>query len=288
MQKATPPPAEPPPAGPPPKGHRPRFDFRKLARTPRGAVGLGVLVAALLLWPFSGLSWIPWLAGLGALIVLRLLRLEGLLRGWDFAFAGIVVVIGLMLSTGPWAWALAASIGVLLAGLAQLPWWRLAAVGAVLCVVSGVGFGVSLQQTKAEEAKVFAEAGDAIRPQIAERRDDVLVAMLQAVDSQQPDPQPLCRLLAPAGLAQLLAATGSQTCTDSVTLMHDRLRSTPTVGPPAGKLPKPVSEEGDRRLVVDGCATPWAVAAGKALGRVHMEQTSPSVQTYVVVSFSPC
>ena len=50
-------------------------------------------------------------------------------------------LVGLMLNTGPWDWALAASLGVLLAGLVQLPWWRLAAVGAVLCLLAGVGWG---------------------------------------------------------------------------------------------------------------------------------------------------
>ena len=115
-------------------------------RSARGAAGLAIAAAALLLWPFSGWSWIPWVVGLGVLVVLRFLRLDGLLRGWVWHVGGIVVVAGLMYSTGPWAWALAASIGVLLAGLLQLPWWRLAAVGAVMCAVSGVGFGFSTYQ----------------------------------------------------------------------------------------------------------------------------------------------
>src|ERR1700754_3150634 len=150
-----PPPAvsEPPPAAPPPEPPaRPRFDWRRLARSRRGAAGLAVLVAALLLWPFSGLSWIPWLVGFGALVVLRLLRLDGLLRGWVLPLAGLVVVVGLMMSTGPWAWALAASIGVLIAGLVRLPRWRLAAAGGVLCLAGGVGFAVAHFQQKPEGA----------------------------------------------------------------------------------------------------------------------------------------
>src|SRR3954447_13848804 len=151
-------PAYPPPVPVPPgpaQGNgpgtaRPRFDWRRLTRSPRGAAGLAVLAAALLLWPFAGFSWIPWLIGIAALVVLRLLRLDGPLRGWDIPLAGLAVVIGLMMSTGPWAWALAGSIGVLLAGLAQLPWWRLAAVGAVLCVVSGIGWGLSVHQDRIE------------------------------------------------------------------------------------------------------------------------------------------
>src|SRR5215218_8959433 len=115
------PPSEPPGSGAPP---RPRFDWRRLTRSPRGAAGLAMVAAALLLWPFAGFSWIPWMIGIAALLVLRLMRLDGPLRGWDIPLAGLAVVIGLMLSTSPWAWALAGNIGVLLAGLAQLPWWR--------------------------------------------------------------------------------------------------------------------------------------------------------------------
>ena len=117
--------------------------WRRLTRSRRGAAGLTIAAAALLLWPFAGWSGIPWLVGIGLLVVLRLLRLDGLLRGWVLHLGGLVVIAGLMYSTGPWAWALAGSIGVLLAGLAQLPWWRLAAAGAVLCAVSGVGFGLT-------------------------------------------------------------------------------------------------------------------------------------------------
>ena len=66
------------PVGPPPTP-----TWRRLVRTRRGAVGLAIVAAALLLWPFAGPCWIPWLVGFLALILLRLLRLDGLLRGWD-------------------------------------------------------------------------------------------------------------------------------------------------------------------------------------------------------------
>src|SRR5690348_7187488 len=139
------PPAVPPAAGagaPPPP--RPSFAWQRLTRTRRGAAGLAIGSAALLLWPFAGWSAIPWLVGLGVLVLLRVLRIDGLLRGWVWHLGGLVVVVGLMYSTGPWAWALAASIGVLVAGLLQLPWWRLAVVGLVMCAVSGVCYGFSL------------------------------------------------------------------------------------------------------------------------------------------------
>jgi outer membrane protein assembly factor BamB len=49
-----------------------------------------VVAAALLLWPFSGLSWIPWLAGIGVVVLLRLLRLDKLLRDWDLHLGPIL------------------------------------------------------------------------------------------------------------------------------------------------------------------------------------------------------
>ena len=107
----------------------------------QGAAGLAILAAALLLWPFAGWFWIPWLAGLVVLVLVALLRLDRLLHGWSWHLGGLAVLVGLMLNTGPWDWALAASLGVLLAGLVQLPWWRLAAVGAVLCLLAGAGWG---------------------------------------------------------------------------------------------------------------------------------------------------
>jgi hypothetical protein len=236
-----------------------------------------------LLWPFAGFSWIPWLIGIAALVVLRLLRLDGPLRGWDIPLAGLAVVIGLMVSTGPWAWALAGSIGILLAGLAQLPWWRLAAVGAVLCVVSGIGFGLSLHQDRIELEQAQARAGDPMRIQLGETRAArVLPAILTAV--QQDDAEPVCRLLTPPAEAQLLGAVGTSSCPDAVAELHRRASGVP-VSDEKG-LPQPqASPDG---WVVDACATTWASAAGQYVGRIVIMQTDPAVQRFAVRGFAPC
>lgn len=262
---------------------RPRFDWRRLTRSPRGAACVAVLAAALLLWPFAGFSWIPWLIGIAALVVLRLLRLDGPLRGWDIPLAGLAVVIGLMVSTGPWAWAMAASIGVLLAGLAQLPWWRLAAVGAVLCVVSGIGFGLSVHQERIAHEQAQARAGDPMRVQLGEARAArVLPAILTAV--RQDDADPVCRLLTPQAEAQLLGAVGVGSCTDAVAELHRRIAGLPDVDDE--RLPQPqASPEGS---VVDACTTAWASAAGQGLGRILIMQTDPAVQRFAVRRFAPC
>jgi hypothetical protein len=218
--------------------------------------------------------------------VLRLLRLDGPLRGWDIPLAGLAVVIGLMVSTGPWAWAMAASIGILLAGLAQLPWWRLAAVGAVLCVVSGIGFGLSLHQDRIELEQMQARAGDFSRASIAERSEEILPAFVRALSQPVPDPQPVCRLLSGAAQAQLLAAVGQPSCQEAVAVLHSRVRSTPE--PTDTKFPKPQGAAGGTELTINACDTRWAAAAGPSLGRIHLEQVSPSQRTFDVRSFSAC
>jgi hypothetical protein len=272
-----------PPSGNGSRPARPRFDWRRLTRSPRGAAGLAVLAAALLLWPFAGFSWIPWLIGIAALVVLRLLRLDGPLRGWDIPLACLAVVIGLMMSTGPWAWALAGSIGILLAGLAQLPWWRLAAVGAVLCVVSGIGFGLSVHQDRIELEQAQARAGDPMRVQLGETRAArVLPAILTAM--QEDDADPVCRLLTPPAEAQLLGAVGASNCSDAVAELHRRVSGVP--GQDDKSLPQPqASSDG---LIVDACSTAWSSAAGKALGRIVIMQTDPAVQRFAVRGFAPC
>ena len=276
--------AEPPaPSGGPPSKPRPTFTWQRLTRSRRGAAGLAIGTAAVLLWPFSGWSLIPWLVGIGVLVLLRLLRLDGLLRGWVFHLGGVVVVVGVMYSTDPWAWALAASIGVLLAGLLQLPWWRLAAVGAALCVVSGVVFGISGYHTAQVQREIESHAGDQLRSRLGESRPGrVLPALLQAVAENDPDP--VCRLVLPAAETALLTAAGTTDCPAAVAVLHGRA--------PAGSdvdtttLPQPRVVAGGWE--VDACPTAWATAAGRGVGVIAIGQTDPAVQRYDVTGFKPC
>ncbi|WP_346279679.1 hypothetical protein [Pseudonocardia sp.] len=280
-----PPPAvpDPLPTPPPAPPARPRFDWRRLTRSPRGAVGLAITAAALLLWPFSGLSWIPWLVGLGALVVLRILRLDGLLRGWDLHIAGLVVVVGLMMSTSPWAWALAASIGVLLAGLAQLPWWRLAAVGAVLCLVSGLAFAWANVRDAQEAAASYGMLQQESKAdQGAPRPQSVLPLLLNRIALGSPGA--ICdNLLAEPARTQFAASVGQPDCTAAVMALAARV-SDPVRYAQADVTTTPTATG----LEVDACSMDWGsrAPAGPQVGHLTIGAVAPS--RYVVTGFRPC
>ncbi|WP_345606183.1 hypothetical protein [Pseudonocardia adelaidensis] len=220
--------------------------------------------------------------------MLRLLRLDGPLRGWDIPLAGLAVVIGLMLSTGPWAWAMAASIGVLLAGLAQLPWWRLAAVGAVLCVVSGIGFGLSLHQERIEHEQEQARAGDLSRAGIAEESADIVPTLVLSITQSAPDPDLLCALLTPQAEEQLARGLSVPDCAAAASRLHQpRAATAPptTAGMPRGADPK---QPPPPELTLDACATFWAESAGTPLGKIQVKLVDPNQRTYLVTGFTPC
>ena len=262
---------------------RPSFTWQRLTRTRRGAAGLAIGSAALLLWPFAGWAAIPWLVGLGVLVLLRLLRLDGLLRGWVWHLGGLVVVAGLMYSTGPWAWALASSIGVLVAGLLQLPWWRLAAVGAVMCVVSGVGFAFSTHQTQeAQRAQEAAENAQSYSLQGERTPERVVGALLENI--AQDDVPAFCGLLDAPARSDVVRATGAADCPGALAALRSR-----TSTPPYQHLDASTVQNGAVWLT-DACRTAWATPAlgGQALGRIEVRRSDPPGGTYFVSRFLPC
>ena len=225
------------------------------ARAPRG---VAILAAALLLWPFAGWFWIPWLAGLVVLVLVALLRLDRLLRGWTWHLGGLAVVVGLMLVTSPWDWALAASLGVLLAGLVQLPWWRLAAIGAVLCLAAGGGVGRGPLPRGPGEGG----AGSATQPGehglLGERSPDrVLPALLEGIG--QGDVVGVCDLAEPAR-NRFVQVAGTADCASAGGIPR-RAAARSLVR----NLDAPVIGAGTA-MTVDGCRTAVGVAGFGRLG----------------------
>jgi hypothetical protein len=262
----------------------PAHRWRRLTRTRMGASGLAILVAALLLWPFAGWFWIPWLAGLVVLVLIALLRLDRVLHGWAGHVAGLAVVVGLMLDTGPWDWALAASLGVLLAGLVQLPWWRLAAVGAVLCLLAGIGWGVDRHRAAQEMAAQEVQRSQENMSQLGERSPDrVLPALLEGIG--QGDVVGVCGLLAEPARNQFVQFAGTGDCASAVGRFHTAL---PRVPPLRGLDAPLVATAGP--TVVDGCRTVWASSGlgGPASGMLQIAKSPPPGQTYFISAFGPC
>ena len=283
-QPAVPPARDRPGWGPPePPKPRRRIEWRKYVKTPRGAVGLGLLAAGLLLWPFSGFSWIPLLVGLGALVVLRLLRFDGLLRGWDFPLAGLIAVVGLMWSTSPWAWALAASIGVLIAGLLQLPAWKLAVVGVVLCVGSGVGLGISAFQTRQQLDEIQKQAGDVVRPELGSSTAEKLLPTLLGAIADRNTGR-FCILLVGDAEAQFAASAGGGDCAAAVLRLAADVRQPDVYRRPIA----PVIADGFG-WSIDACNIAWTAAQpGPPLGKLRVEKVGGDTGSYFVTGFSPC
>jgi hypothetical protein len=273
---ASPPPASGSRAGP--------HQWRRLTRTRRGAAGLAIVTAALLLWPFAGWFWIPWLAGAVVLVLVALLRLDRLLQGWSWHLGGLAVLVGLMLKTGPWDWALAASLGVLLAGLVQLPWWRLAAVGAVLCVASSIGWGIHRYRLAQESQAQQAQTSLQNRGQLGVARPGLALQVLLSSVGRG-DVGPVCEsLLAEPARGPFTAAAGAQDCAGAVRSLAARVDDASLYG--RGSAPS--AGAGDV-LTVDACHITWPTGAvpGPQLGILTVGRVGTQT-TYLVTAFRPC
>lgn len=279
------PPATWPPVGGPAAQPPERHAWRRLTRSRRGAAGLAIGAAALLLWPFAGWSPWPWLAGVGALVLLRLLRLDGLLRGWVWHVGGLVVVVGLMiLSADPWAWGLAASIAVLLAGLVQLPWWRLAAVGAVLCAVFGVGYAISQFRTAEEVAAQQAQTQLQNRGQLgAARLDSVLPVLLNSI--ARGDVGPVCdSLLTDSAQAPFAASVGAPDCASAVRVLSAQVVDRGEYADAKAVIVRRTRDT----MVVDACQLRWGGGViGPQVGTLTVGRIDDS-RTFFVTNFAPC
>lgn len=279
-------PAGPPPADPPPS--RAEVVWKRLTRTPYGTASLGVGATALLLTPFSGWSPWPWLAGVAVLILLALLRVDRLLGRWVWPLGGLVVVAGLMLSTTPWAWALAASIGVLVTGLLRLPAWRLAAVGGVLCLLSGAAYAyVSAQeaQVTAQEQARTQEESKGLQGVPAPTR--LLPTLLNRIAyGDRPEaPGAVCdNLLAASARTAFVASVGAPDCLTAVRTVTAEIVDRNEYA----DAQAPTTERADG-LVVDACALTWedAAPAGPQLGVLTVGR-EPTGQSYVVTAFTAC
>lgn len=282
-------------------------------RSLKGAVGLGIAGAALLLFPFLDDPhrwWIPAGLGLGTLVLLTLLRLDHLLKGWTWHVAGLALLAALVTETSrnPWAWAFAPSIGLLIAGLLRLPRWKIAAVGALACVLAIVGYQFRAVEVRQEEAAAAVQAGETTRQTLGKSSPGLLLESLersligvQASYSTQPvvDVEAFCIMVVDSAETQLLAATAAPDCPAAITQLHERV---PAGAKPSDSRATTLSSEGGAAsasqatttlsrpgdtVTVDACSSVWGEVA-PSLGRVVAERTDASRETWRVAGFAPC
>lgn len=257
----------------------------------RVSVGV-VLVAAIgLLWPFAGWSWWPILGGLGVLILLSVLGVHRLLFGWAPHLAGLVTAVLMAARSDPWAWGLAAGIAVLGVGLARLPDRRVLLAGGGLVLVFGLGYSVahyrSTEQRQREQTQAAAQQASnavAIAPEL------LLRSLARAIAIG--DRRTTCDLLGTPAGGQLAASVGAPDCGSAVARLAGQV-SDPTAYkapmlPTSALVKRPGTGGRPGSAVLDGCQASWLTPkAGPKLGRFTLAQYQHG-DRYLVTGYTPC
>lgn len=300
------PPGDPGPGAPDPweSGRRrdagrsglPSWVRRIRVRSVRTAVGLGIVGAAMLLYPFAAAAsqddnyawWLPVGLGVGTLALITLFRLDRVMAGWAPHVGGLVLVGTLVWQTSlnPWSWGLAAGVGVAVAGLLLLPRWQVLAVGVALLVVAGVGYQFRSAELTEQRAQMDAQAGEQLRNVLGVERPQLALVSLDSGVADN-NPRRVCRLVQDAALGQLLLATAAPSCEQAVAVLHGRVAAGSGRETTPDRSADPTVAPG-ATTVVDGCSTTWGAATGPAMGRVVLQRTESPSATYQVAGFQPC
>lgn len=276
------------PQHPPQQGQQQGQKRRRINWTPKSAAGLGIAAAVLLLLPFAGWSWWPLLIGLGVLIVIRLLRLDGLMRGWDPHVAGLVVVVLLILRTSPWVWALAISVGILLAGVVRLPRWQLLAVGGVFTAGSIAGFVIS-EHSAAVAAQVQhdSERQNNVSSFLVADPAKIVRAVMTSVAYDPPGTA--CFWFTDAAQHQFADAMSAPDCGAALRSMAAKITDPRRYAEP--QLPDSAVRKVGNSATVDGCQATWAAgsaAPGPGLGQFELQRVEGAKTGYQVTAYRAC
>jgi hypothetical protein len=272
--------SQPPPPGPDPaRPRRQRWPVRVLA-------GVILAAATLLLWPFADWSWWPVIIGFGVLVLLYLLRLDRLLLGWAPHLAGLVVVVLLAARSDPWAWGLATGLAVLGVGFTRLPRTRVLALGAVLTLLCGAGYGVTHWRTAVQQRAARAAADNRESLNLSAIAPGYVVPFLASYLAAGDDVTVCPMLIAPAD-AQFAAAVGAPDCPAAVHRFAARVTDQ---GSYRGvTLPwSAVTKSGDT-ATVDGCQATWRSdpAPGPTLGEFQLTRYQHT-DRYLITGYTPC
>lgn len=263
--------------------------WRWSIRSRRIAVGVGIAATVLALLPFTTWSWpllVTWGAGVGVLLLLRLLGLGRALQPWMGHLLGLVVIAGMAQSAGPLTTTFAAGVGVLLTGAARLPsWWWVAAAGVLVCAVSGTGLVIVDYRTADQVAAQQAQASLENRGQLGAARPTALLpALLNEIARGETGLVCSVLIAAPARPA-FAAAAGQPDCPAAVRALAAQVRDRSQYA----KAQAPGTDAGDVREV-DACRMTWRGAPaplGPQLGHLTVGRIEGGA-TWVVTGFGPC
>jgi hypothetical protein len=281
----------------PGQGGIPPWARRFRPRSVKAAVGLGIVGAAVLLYPFAAAAsqddnyawWLPIGLAVGVLALITLFRLDRVMFGWAPHVAGLVLIGTLVWQTSlnPWSWGLAAGVGVALAGLLLLPRWQVLAVGAVVLVVAGIGYQFRSAELTEQRAQMDSQAGQQMRAVLGVERPQLALVSLDSGVAEN-NPRRVCRLVQDPALAQILQATAAPTCEQAVGVLHGRVAGSSARETTPDRNADPTVAPG-ASTVVDACSTTWGTAAGPTMGRVVLQRTDAAgAATYQVSGFQPC
>ena len=257
----------------------------------RALVGVVVLAAIGLLWPFAGWSWWPILGGLGVRILLSLLRVDRLLFGWAPHLAGLVTVVLMAARSGPWAWGLAAGIAMLGVGLARLPDRRVLLAGAGLVLVFGLGYGAAHYRTAELRQREQARAATQQARGVVALAPELLLRSL-ARGIAAGDGRTTCDLLGTPAGDQFAASVGVADCGSAVARLASQV-SNPVAYqapmlPPSALVKRPGAGGQPGGAVLDGCQASWPMPnVGPKLGRFTLAQYQRG-ERYVVTGYAAC
>ena len=196
-------------------------------------VVLGLLVFALVLWPFSDWEMWAWVFGLGATILVGLTlgaigARDRLGPTWILSAGLVVVVLFLIGNTTPAVWGLGAGIVLTLLGMVavsgKVGWPRRVWLGALICgpvllIVCAVVITYGAVQLHRQQEQEEQQAHEFYASKLLPTPRGGTIMLVEAIGLQQRT-QPACQMFTDHARQQFAAANGARDCAGAIANLH--------------------------------------------------------------------
>lgn len=199
---------------------------------------LGLLVFALVLWPFSDWEIWAWVFGLGATILVGVTlgaigARERLGPTWILS-SGLVVVVGFLITyTTPAVWGLGAGVVLTLMGIVAVSgkvgfprkvWLTSLIAGPVLLVVCAIVITIGAVQLHRQQEKAEQEFHDLQVSKILPRPRGAVLLLVETIGFQQKT-ENACFVFTDHAREQFARANGADTCEGAIANLHRQVRN---------------------------------------------------------------